>query len=554
MDEITSQLQNRIKILKLIVDKTNTYLNVIKEIILGINSKEYNSVVENIATISSFISHPLNGAGDTLEIMLQTYDKISLVDLAIDSIVSVVTNTTYIKMTIYNMSSTYTTNLYRDRNYILSKIEEYRDISMSDDNLIFEIISRTILDKSADELFAFIIRHEDVINRFTIHIVKKTIIELRGEKRRRLELIIEKQKDLILNASSIDISKWKGIQGILVRYGLSPYSSISSQKDIFQTLNAVYAPDKSHDENFTHLASTGIGVIVIDRTTPSPVEFNLKGLIDLEYITANNLKTDPISGLNKKIIDRFNTAKAIPSETNQPNIVKRFEGKTGLYYIFETIDGGEKYRLLGKDGAVKVAASSIIGLIQGITTRCHQYNLMQTNDILSKCFDDKATILLNAYEEEKTLLPSSEPIRNAVIDRFMQIFDVQLKEQPVKTVHQLKSIAIDKLVISEVLFDILANSVGIHNKNSTECTMTHLVKFDSIINLFIRELERRWSDESINERIFKEYSTTNLHRILSTIFKNILTSAVDELDKSKTWTEYDVSVKEFFLEKKHAII
>ena len=77
--------------------------------------------------------------------------------------------------------------------------------------------------------------------------------------------------------------------------------------------------------------------------------------------------------------------------------------------------------------------------------------------------------------------------------------------------------------------------------------------FRSIMNLFIRELERKWANEKLTDSTFAE-SEKSAKEILLKTFADVTLLAATALDGDNLWTEYDISIKEYFLDKKQAVV
>jgi hypothetical protein len=445
-------------------------------------------------------------------------------------------------------------NIYHERNVVSYRYEKYLEISVVDDEKIFEIVCNEIkIADNSDNVIAFIIKNENVINKFTIKLIGAIIKIVNGERKRRLELIIEKQKDILLGSSRKDLSKWPGVQGKISRYGLIPITISMNISELFGTLKLEYEKELSNDENFTRAAKE-IGIIILNIATPNPIEFSLRGLIDIDFINAHDLKTNPASGLTKKILERFNTAKLLPKGSNSAPMVKYpAKIKSNKWYIFETLNG-ILYRQLGRNGRAIITSEDISGLLVGLSTRAQVYNLIQSNDIVAKCFDPKNQLVLSSYKDDKKVVHSSEPIKASIINQLSTWFDKQITEHVPKSAQQVKSMAINSAIITEVLLDTLTHSTGIYGKGSSEYLVTYIAKFDSIIHKFIRELERRWGDEKISNMLFKERTGNDLHKYLMNMYTHIVKLSADEMDKSNVWTEYDISLKEYFLEQKQVVV
>lgn len=550
MDTVGELIKQRIKYAVTLATRAEKYIDVIKDIVSGINPQEYKSCMAAIDRLKNTESIIMSlFGGDSIFIsMKNVYNELLSVDEAMTTLLKTLTNETYFKMAMHNMSATYVMNVHTERNAAIDLHEKFLEVSVLDDEKIFaDVFTELKAASNPTPAIAFIMDNETEINKFTIRLIGMVIKSVSGERKRRLELIIEKQKDIVLGSTRVDISKYVGVQGLLVRYGLRPLTVSMPIGELFGKLNLAYNSKLSLDEN---CKNAGAGIIVVNISNNSPIEFDLRGLIDNEYITANDYKTSQVSGLTKKIIDRFSTTKFLPRAGSA--------GKTLIYpskgpwYILQTING-ELYRALGKD-TTAVAPDTIVGLINGLSTRPNQYNLAHSADILGKCFDPHAQLILDSYAEAKQSVASSEPTKAAIVERMREWFTKQIHDKKPQSAREVKLHAVNTQIITEILLDILTHTTGTHGKGSAEYIITYISKFDAIIYKFIKELERRWGEEQIADRVFKERSGADLEKYILDVHDGVVKLAVNELDKSLAWSEYDTSLKEYFLERKQVIV
>lgn len=490
------------------------------------------------ATTPTFASNTqvlTNGVG-----LFQTFIAL---DKALGVIIDVFKNEHYAKTATYNMSATYMVNMRMDRASAINVYEKYLDMCARDDSIIINsLLDLYKINANTENAFTFVLENSNIVNKFIMKIISILVHKMSGEKRRKLELIVERQKNEILS-STRKKNNYTGVQSNIVRYGLTPASNFLPLSEIFSIIGVKYNTKITPEEN---LKSLPCGVVVINKYAKSPIEFDLRGLIDAKYITSNDMKTNPTSGLTKKIIERFNTTRILP-KTGSPagSLIIGTESKTR--YVLENVS--ELYRLMSKGDKIEIPYDSIIGIFEGLSLRAEQYNNIIGEEIVSNCFDPNPDIL-NSYKEESMAAPSSEIIRAAVLDKITQWFSGVIKNTKITNSMEFKSKAIDKSVITVILSEVLTPG----HKKSDEYLVSYITKLDSIINNFLREFERKVGIEIIPERIFSELPADELSRTLASIHKNVTKSAIDELERSGLWTSYDTSLKEYFLEKKQIIM
>lgn len=560
---IGNLISDRIDIIASDAPKYEKYIDDVKDIVNSVNPDFYKrcieahgqlvSISENVNKNAKQLDNEL-GNKKILSMLLEIYTDLFTLNSAMEILISLIQNQNYIKLMLYNMSATYTTSFYHERNTLINNYEKYISVSVDEDNIIFKKVFESLKIKdSPDQMLPFILDNEATVNKFTINLISEVIKYLKGEKRRRIELIVENQKDILLNATRIKLSKYSGVQSPLVRYGLTPVTKSLSLEKLFGGMEYDYKSDISTGDNFSNFVQEKkCGLIVINADSTSPIEFNVKGLIDSVYVNANDLKTNLQSGLTKKILDRFNTTNVLERGKLKPKPIEIY-GKGPIWFVIQTING-VLYRCLGHGDETKIPSDKICGLITGLSTRAHQYNKIQSNDIINKCFDSSAGIILQDYESLKQSPPDPSVIKQSIIHELEKKFKESLEENPISTVTDFKTRLIDVPLITEILLDKLTHTIGVAGKGSTEYLVTYIARFEGTINRFIKELENKYVVMKLKASIFKELTNDALTSHIMSVYKSIITATIDELDKSRVWTDYDISLKEFFLERKEVIV
>lgn len=559
MSEINKILVDQMEYIDMFVAGAIKYIETIKDVVKSMNPDEYQRSMDNINLLKQFVDElskwDVKGTGiELLQYTMDLYEKYVLLDKSVAIIMSVLQNQSYARLSLYKMSAAHGMNVQQDKNRTITYYEKYSGMLMSSDEKIFNAVFAAMdVANNPDVAFGWIIAHDKIINKFTIKLIDVVIKLISGEKRRRLELIIESQKDMLLGTTRLNMNNWKGSQAMLVRYGLRPMSSSVPPSRLFEELGAKYDQKSSLDENFKALAAVGPGVIYINKATRNPIEFDLRGLIDIDYITKHDLKTNQQSGLTKKIIEKFATTKLLSRGDGPAPIVQYPPKSDNKWYIIESIDGNT-VRLLGKNDSHIITSDMVSGLIRGLSTRAHQYNSIQAEDILSKCFDPHAQMFLQEYENEKHVLPSSEPIKAAIMAELTDKFAERLKRSQPRTADEYKRLAVDPQSTNEIIIRALTRSLNLYGKNSVEYTISYIYKFDVIVRTFLKDLILNWLDTNIPERVFKEFEQENLHNYLMEMYINTTKKSMDAMDRNNLWTDYDVSLKEYFLRKKQTVV
>jgi hypothetical protein len=545
-------IRARVDIAHVIAARASKYLDIVGTALKGANMGRFELVTRDIAAIDTLSGQIL--AYNTLasfDDMCAMYTILANLEASFTSIIDLFGDDTYTKMAVYNMSSTYSTNVYSLRGDVVSARDQYREISARDDDIIIGDFLTSSHMADAGTALTFVVDHEEVVNKFMNQLIGWVVANTSGERRRRAELIIEKQKDAALGVTRVNLGQYPGVQGVIYRYNLRPASKSMPPDNLVALLQSRAAEKAGASDAiaaFERLASGGPGVIMINKSTPSPVEFDLSGIIDLEYITSRDIVTSPLSGVTKKVLERFDTARMLargpPSEP-----LRRIAGSdTEHWFVVESINGID-WRVLSNNGTVgPIPATSIIGLLTGVSTRPHRYADIQAGIIARKCFDPTAQLHLAAYADMQAAPASPEPIQALIVDKLVAAFD----PTHIRNDDDFHDHADMPDAISATLLEVLTHSTGTRGKGSSEYAVTYIANFEGTVRAFAKQMTRQLSAMEIPNRVFGEHRGKELEHILTERFREAATAAAAEMGAA--WIDYDMTLKEFFLEHKQVTV
>ncbi len=546
-------LKDRMVFVKNVLTQSDKYIDIIREIIMSINPLEFKQINTALALLRDATTHipttDISADKKAIEIFTTTmdlYSKFATVDAALREVISMFENETYLTLAVHNMSSSYVVNLRRMSSVVTGEYEKFLNASARDDDSVFDYVFK--IPHSTDDLYDFATKNEFIVNKFTIKLVGVAIKEVEGSRKYRMENMIEKQKDIIFDVDRLIMSNYTGSQASVVRYNLLPAGSSMIIEELFSALGVEYKSQNTTAQNWEKLANKGQGVIVLTNCTKSPVEFNMDGLINSEYVTANQLSTPPLSGLTKKIIQRFDTVKRLPVDVTIPKYTAIYPGHKDTWLVMETLNG-QHWRQLAYKGTTSIPKEIISGLHVGITTRPDQYNLSISDEILKKCFDSKSQLTLDAYSRKQTISISSEPLKAKILEKLTRSFEINVAsiKSPVDVKRSAVNVdEITSVILSSLTYSKIAKTATEHG--ASENMITYFIKINDLTHTFIKELNRRWTREVIEERMFKDYSGSELNKNIMTIFTSVTKAAIDELDNAKAWTGYDQTLKEFVID------
>lgn len=550
INDINKLLSDRMEFLRLILKNYVKYSDHIKEVFMGMDPDMYNKsqndivyITEKCSEIPTILTNDqylLNGS--------KLYDQFEPLEGAVDELLCIMKNVTYLKLSSYSISPSTIQEITHLKKNTINYYDKYKKKSIDDDIIIINSII-TLANVSKDESFRFIVDNKNIINKFTIKLIGHIINDLSSAKKRELEIFVEQQKDSIMGAIRVDISSKIGIQGLMVRYGLVPGLSCEIS-EIFDQIGAKYDVNSSLDNNLRSAALNN-GIILINISNKSPLEFNIKSITDSNYIKDHDLETTAASGLTKKIINKYKTTTMLtPNDVKGKKMVK-YPGKHDKWYIIETING-TLYRLLSYQNAIIIDGNRIVGLLNGLSTRCFNYNNIQANVITTKCINKKLENLVSEYDDN---FIGNVPgyIAPAINNKLIDYFNEQLKSGAIKSISDFDDVVLNEAMISDIILKTLPHTSGVSSKGALEYTITYIARINFIIDQFMKELMRQLNRHPIDKKIFKE-SHTSVHKELQAIYKLLIDKTIAEITKIKLFADYDMTLKEYYMDKRQIVI
>ena len=563
---ITQLFQTRLKYISAIIKIYNNHLKIIKNIFLGTDPKLYNETTNNVQwmlnmceEIPNMLNVDMVNIDNILINTTKIYESFENIDVKIHSLLSVVDNSSYVKLSTYSTSPSSFLEIQRNVSSATNLFNKYNVMSAKDDIFIMdEILNIADVLNHLDDTYNFIVSHSDKINRFTIRAIGYIIDHVSPTIRRKLEIFVEQQKDNVVNAVRIDISYRKGIQGLIVRYGLVPETKSLSIENIFSTIGHKYNNQLGLRENLESVASVtggvgvgvGAGILLLSISGRSPIDFDIKSLSDEKYIQENDLLINDMKGINKNTIEKYQTAILLP-KGGEPEKIIKIDGSIPQWYVIETING-LTYRLLSYDGNILISSDKIYGLLNGLSTRCEKYNNIQGETILNECINNQITHIISSYDNDVSgNVPGS--IGPLIENKLVESFDEIIKKVKIQDKKQFYTHVGDWCVILGILMKVLSHNNRLNYKNTLEYSITYIIRMNYIIDQFMKELDRQIRKHKINIRLFSE-SQDNINNELKSIYRSIIKATIIETTKTKLWVDYDMTLKEYYLDNRQTFL
>lgn len=568
--EINQSVSSRVKLLTDICVTAKKYYLIVEKYIIGMNptlNNEVQSAIGNLTTTvdrltAAKLDFPDTNITNFLSTVFNIYDDFSTSELAIRTILYLFDSEFYSRMILTEMSLGSHADIKLELNRAKTSYDKYILFS-ADDSEYFSAVNKLISkdNTSVDSVYEFVITHG--ANKFTIGLMKMLILSLDKTRKGIILNLVREMSDFALGVARISLNNESGIAGMIVSNRLKPVTGSISLTDLFKLFDIKYKDAVSQNENFKYISVRyNVCVCVLRCVSNSPIEFDFKGVIDLSYVVAGDLKVKFMSGLNKKILARYTTAVVLPKvdgATTEPiqiyginNANTANTANTRNTIIIQTING-DLFRVLSVDDSLKTNLPQ--GFINGITTRPTVYSTLHTKNISrvqvrsGDMFDANATINLSRYADDQKIVPSSEPIKNLIFEDLRGFFTLHIKS--IKSYRDMVAVLLSSR-FREILGSIISLRIRGTNPNldkpkSSEYLVTHISRLENLVSKFIKSIIRESSDESLSDRYFKESTDSEIQTMIIDTFINIVRKAANKLDSENLWIGYEMSLKEFLI-------
>lgn len=606
-ERITYMLTKIMNQVEVVVRRTSHFVAGMKDIISSMNPQEYAITLQNIEYLrGNIVAIPaiIQSTGFKIaDDALRLYVELDKTDSAMEQVISVINNPTYERLSRTSASASIIVDSQLNRDAARRAHANYATERVQDDTIITDYITDMIIasaergDCTYSSIFEFIITHADIVNKFTVKLISKIINVVSDDQRRQLELLVEKQKDEIIGSSRVDISMNSGIDGMITRYGLVPATNNMSMSELIKLLT----DGTVLGEDLAEVARTlNTGIIVLSIANSSPINFDLRGLIDAKYINENKLTAGKTTGLNKTVLAKYETAELIGVSAVTPMPLQYYGDNTSTHWhIIESITSG-MYRCLGLPETIdkisigeipmvalrrvktsssknkksksnparaavpnpaiiidknpqhahinmRIPRDQIRGLFDGLSTRCCSYNNICGETIVKKAIDKQLIVVADEYE---LLHKDTSGIAHAIVVALTEQFTKLNPE--ITSAEHYRVAALARESTQMALLKVFVHTTGTRGRGQDEYMISFVAKFDMIFGRFMRELEQHITIPSA--RIFQELSARDLHKELVGAYRAAVEVTTRELEKIKLWDNYDTSLKQFTLDKRFIVV
>lgn len=501
--------------LKKLYSLVNLYLEYINPILTPDIKAVLTSGVHNIAEYFKF-TESTNAESADLNILNEYFRHFDRIDL--HTLVMTLLDEKYIRMYLYNRSKSDNVNLYVVRNDIIKNLDKANDTLYNYNNKLFDLAKSNEI--STIMTFIFSQHNKTSLERALINYAVGIVSP---EQKVILRNLINREISDLLKITDINMRDYDSAQLSMQRHLSSASMTIN---ELFEKHGWLYDDSLSLEQN---CEAQPVCIVLLQRGSKSPLEFNIRGLVDTDYIMQHNLNMPPTNRLSEQIIKRFTTIRELGVSKTMPDKPKIFnEGKSAAF-VFESLNGilwreTENYNPLT------------------LRSRAQSYNRHIEQKILNKCFNPQANLLIGMYMDRKTQPISAEMAKDGIISAMKEYFDTLVPAKP--THKQISALNVNNTELTKIMVNVVGNLYKIPSRKR-EYIPTFVSKFEATYLRVWQTLEKALISLRVKERTFFEHSDKEIREKIIEELVRALKLALEEMDKNKEWSEIDESFKLF---------
>lgn len=314
--------------------------------------------------------------------------------------------------------------------------------------------------------------------------------------------VLEKFKTEIVKSSKV--SKTHNhinvVQSTIQMFGLTPYAEYEPIHVLLSDIKV----KKSVDIFDTYAKMHDVGVLlIVKKSLGDMIEYNKWALTDYDYLIKKDLYLPKYSGINKKIIERFNTIKLLSREPGYDN-VPQLDFNDGIYVyndsadIFNVIETNDNkyFRFLSYNHSTSIPSHIISPIAKGEypSIRLSGYNNILNQAILSKVDEPISFDIIDNNVNWNN-------VRYKIINDILEYINKNIKT---KTIKSLESFITKKTHINKIIDIMLfANIPASDNVELTLSIAMEIQKFTEHVKKDLIRFLHKNKDTNFNDYIYK---------------------------------------------------
>ncbi|AIB52100.1 hypothetical protein E24_00411 [Faustovirus] len=497
----------------------------------------------------------------TLEELAEFYATLDRLVYTIDYMIGVINDPYYTKLHVINMSQTFIDDINKKKNLILDEYDEFKDTSVDSNDTIYQLSFRDFdYIKNKTEVNKLLLKYKHNTNKFIIALIDHIYSPddpilnsyIEGMKNITLSDGYTEQDDTQPGSQRYIDNKHLGyINYILGRGGLAPVTSSQSIDKIMGLLtDGTYSNVENIDSAIKLIETAGLkyDVWVIIKHVLTPLEFDIRPLVDKQYLIENGLYLPVDHVLDNAMLKKTNTSYMLTqSGGGKDNIEKviKIPGDSSKCIIIESLTDG-LYRILSNTGEY-LSDPLLVNVDKGSAIRPLLYNNIINDEILNNKGFKNHTALLNKFKNEykATSLPA-DTVMTKVKEELKNQIEKLVKSDKHKNENEFIALATDMTVLASAINKVLPMK-EIDGNGRMEYTITYLIR----INDISFDFTKKFSNILLEKGIRKFYNNKNT---LLQICNDSIDATVASMHKAGKWSDFEYSFKEFIMDNEFVIM
>ncbi|QKE50501.1 hypothetical protein F-VV10_0381 [Faustovirus] len=560
MEAINKILEyNKQKLSKILTGLAEYYKNIEK--VVELNNSKTNDKFTSIVSSAGKTLDKMKTSDTTLESIATFYDSFDALIVDIDYLISVINDPYYTKMHVINMSQTFIDNIHKRKSMLLDEYEEFKEKTVDNNETVYKIMFRGFdYTKNKTEVNKLLLKYKNNVNKFIIALVN----HIYSSDDPMLQTYIEGMKNLTLGGDELGSQRYLDnksvgyINYILGRNNLAP---ITESMPIGALLGRILGKHAGISDGAMGveaavqlIKSAGLkhDVYIIIKHVLTPLEFDIRPLVDKQYLINNGIYLPIDNMLSDAMLKKTNTNYMLKGsgEKCEQKII-HINANSSKCYIIESLVPN-LYRLMSNLMASSDAEWGLSNHLEtnldgGSVIRPMLYNDIINAEILDKKGFKNHTALVNKFKNEykATSLPA-DTVMTKVKEELRNQIEKLIESDKHKSDNDFIASATDTAIIAAAINKVLPMKEA-EGGSRAEYTITYLIR----INDIAFEFTKKFSSALVDKGVRKFYANKNT---LRQICFEAIDMVVAIMYKAGKWNDFEYSFKEFVLDNEFVIM
>jgi hypothetical protein len=310
---------------------------------------------------------------------------------------------------------------------------------------------------------------------------------------------------------------------------------------------STYSTVKNWESAVKLIESAGLkhDVWVIIKHILTPLEFDIRPLIDKQYLIENGLYLPVDHALDEAMLRKTNTSYMLNDSPEKLQKIIKIPADASRCLIIESLTV-DSYRIMSNTEDY-LSDPLLTNINNGSAARPLLYNNIINNEIMTRKGFKNHTALLNKFKNEykSTSLPA-DTVMTKVKEELKNQIEKLVKSDKHKNENEFITLATDMTVLASAINKVLPMK-EMDGNGRMEYTITYLIR----INDISLDFTKKFSHVLLEKGIRKFYNNKNT---LLTICNDSIDATVMSMNKAGKWSDFEYSFKEFVMDNEFVVM